>query len=115
MKILSPVTITWLCKHNTEIPLQADIITLSLQNYGGWDSGAWPVVASILVQQGVVVTMCAGNYGEAGLSAALPDLLNGGAASGTDGVQEANDTVAGLQQKYGAAGSGPMLATPNCA
>lgn len=55
-----------------------------------------------------------GNYEEAGLSASMPDLSTVGLRN-AEGVQEGNDIVAGLQQKYGITGSAPMLATPNCA
>ncbi|KAK0614880.1 subtilisin-like serine protease [Bombardia bombarda] len=44
----------------------ADIITSSIGGTSGWSSGAWATVASRLVDQGVVVTISAGNSGDDG-------------------------------------------------
>jgi len=44
----------------------ADIITSSIGGTNGWSGGAWAVVASRLVDQGVVVTISAGNEGADG-------------------------------------------------
>ncbi|KAH8882151.1 putative minor extracellular protease vpr [Thozetella sp. PMI_491] len=48
----------------------ADIITSSIGGQSGWANGAWAVVASRLVDQGVVVTISAGNDGSGGPYAA---------------------------------------------
>ncbi|KAG4438387.1 hypothetical protein IFR05_006149 [Cadophora sp. M221] len=48
----------------------ADVITSSIGGVSGWTDGAWAVVASRLVDQGVVVTISAGNDGQAGAFAA---------------------------------------------
>ncbi|KAJ4327381.1 hypothetical protein N0V84_002152 [Fusarium piperis] len=48
----------------------ADVITASIGNLGGWSENAWAVVASRIVDQGVVVTISAGNDGLAGPFAA---------------------------------------------
>ncbi|KAH8586559.1 putative minor extracellular protease vpr [Bisporella sp. PMI_857] len=48
----------------------ADIITSSIGGLNGWTDNAWAVVASRLVDQGVVVTISAGNDGQAGPYAA---------------------------------------------
>ncbi|KAK7992566.1 hypothetical protein PG988_001360 [Apiospora saccharicola] len=44
----------------------ADIITASIGGTSGWSDGPWAVVASRLVDQGVVVTISAGNEGDYG-------------------------------------------------
>ncbi|KAK0625885.1 subtilase [Immersiella caudata] len=44
----------------------ADIITSSIGGTSGWSGGAWAVVASRLVDQGIVVTISAGNSGTDG-------------------------------------------------
>ncbi|KAK1540734.1 subtilase [Colletotrichum paranaense] len=44
----------------------ADIITASIGGRGGFSSNAWAEIASRLVDQGVVVTISAGNTGEGG-------------------------------------------------
>ncbi|KAK3372949.1 subtilisin-like serine protease, partial [Lasiosphaeria ovina] len=44
----------------------ADIITSSIGGTSGWSEGAWATVASRLVDQGVVVTISAGNSGDDG-------------------------------------------------
>lgn len=44
----------------------ADIITSSIGGAGGWASDAWAVVASRIADQGVIVTIAAGNDGEEG-------------------------------------------------
>lgn len=44
----------------------ADVITCSVGGNGGWSSDAWAVVASRIAQQGVIVTIAAGNEGEEG-------------------------------------------------
>ncbi|KAK3314465.1 subtilisin-like serine protease [Apodospora peruviana] len=44
----------------------ADIITSSIGGTSGWSDGAWATVASRLVDQGVVVTISAGNSGDDG-------------------------------------------------
>jgi len=44
----------------------ADIITLSLGSPNGWPSTALDVVASRVVDQGIVVTVSSGNEGAAG-------------------------------------------------
>lgn len=44
----------------------ADIITCSVGASGGWTGDAWAVVASRIVDQGVLVTIAGGNYGEEG-------------------------------------------------
>ncbi|KAK8070173.1 Minor extracellular protease vpr [Apiospora phragmitis] len=44
----------------------ADIITASIGGTSGWTDGPWAVVASRLVDQGVVVTISAGNEGDYG-------------------------------------------------
>ncbi|KAB5586270.1 subtilisin-like serine protease [Coniochaeta sp. 2T2.1] len=44
----------------------ADIITSSIGGLSGWSEGAWATVASRLVDQGVVVTIAAGNSGDDG-------------------------------------------------
>ncbi|KAH8673435.1 peptidase S8/S53 domain-containing protein [Xylariales sp. PMI_506] len=51
----------------------ADIITASLGEKSGWTSNAWAVVASRMVDQGVVVTIAAGNDGQDGAF----DMSNG--------------------------------------
>lgn len=43
-----------------------DIITSSIGGAGGWASDAWAVVASRIADQGVIVTIAAGNDGEEG-------------------------------------------------
>ncbi|KAH7336342.1 subtilase [Rhexocercosporidium sp. MPI-PUGE-AT-0058] len=43
-----------------------DIITASIGGTSGWSTNAWAEVASRLVDEGVVVTIAAGNSGEAG-------------------------------------------------
>ncbi|KAF4468071.1 serine endopeptidase [Fusarium albosuccineum] len=43
-----------------------DIITSSIGYRGGWSSNAWGVVASRLVDEGLIVTISAGNDGEDG-------------------------------------------------
>ncbi|KAG9231301.1 putative minor extracellular protease vpr [Amylocarpus encephaloides] len=48
----------------------ADIITSSIGGSSGWSDNAWAVVASRLVDQGVVVTISAGNDGSIGPFAA---------------------------------------------
>jgi hypothetical protein len=50
----------------TDLIYQADIITASIGDYGGWANNPWALVASRLVEQGVVVTIAAGNDGEQG-------------------------------------------------
>ncbi|KAK9797701.1 hypothetical protein SCARD494_03530 [Seiridium cardinale] len=55
----------------------ADIITASLGEKGGWTSNAWAVVASRMVDQGVVVTIAAGNDGQDGAF----DMSNGAAGA----------------------------------
>jgi subtilisin family serine protease len=44
----------------------ADIITSSIGGTSGWSGGAWATVASRLVDQGIVVTISAGNSGADG-------------------------------------------------
>lgn len=44
----------------------ADIITSSIGGAGGWASDAWAVVASRIAEQGVIITIAAGNDGEEG-------------------------------------------------
>ncbi|KAI9149644.1 Vegetative incompatibility protein [Paramyrothecium foliicola] len=44
----------------------ADIISASIGENNGWSNGAWATVASRLVDEGVVVTIAAGNSGEDG-------------------------------------------------
>lgn len=44
----------------------ADIITCSIGGNSGWSSDAWAVVASRIAQEGVIVTIAAGNAGEEG-------------------------------------------------
>ncbi|CAN8105194.1 unnamed protein product [Discula destructiva] len=44
----------------------ADIITSSIGGAGGWASDAWAVVASRIADQGVIVTIAAGNDGQEG-------------------------------------------------
>ncbi|XXH05376.1 hypothetical protein Hte_011802 [Hypoxylon texense] len=53
----------------------ADIITCSVGGPGGWEDNAWATVASRLVEQGVVVTIAAGNSGYDG-----PFFASNGAA-----------------------------------
>ncbi|RMJ15865.1 hypothetical protein CDV36_004442 [Fusarium kuroshium] len=48
----------------------ADVITASIGGLGGWSDNAWAVVASRIVDQGVLVTISAGNDGQAGPFAA---------------------------------------------
>lgn len=48
----------------------ADVITSSVGGLAGWSDNAWAVVASRLVDEGVVVTISAGNDGQAGAFAA---------------------------------------------
>ncbi|KAK1689083.1 subtilase [Colletotrichum godetiae] len=43
-----------------------DIITASVGSTGGWSDNAWALVASRIVEQGVVVTIAAGNSGDVG-------------------------------------------------
>ncbi|KAH6685433.1 subtilase [Plectosphaerella plurivora] len=43
-----------------------DIISASIGGTNGWEDNAWAVVASRLVDQGIVVTISAGNSGDAG-------------------------------------------------
>ncbi|WYZ37882.1 hypothetical protein EsH8_II_001388 [Colletotrichum jinshuiense] len=43
-----------------------DIITASVGSVGGWSDNAWALVADRIVEQGVVVTIAAGNSGEVG-------------------------------------------------
>ncbi|KAM0327552.1 hypothetical protein ACHAQA_005843 [Verticillium albo-atrum] len=43
-----------------------DIITASVGSIGGWSNNAWALVASRIVDQGVVVTIAAGNSGDVG-------------------------------------------------
>lgn len=43
-----------------------DIITASIGGTNGWSTNAWAEVASRLVDEGVVVTISAGNSGAAG-------------------------------------------------
>ena len=45
---------------------KADVITCSFGGVHGWNSDPWAVLASRLVERGVVVTMSAGNGGAAG-------------------------------------------------
>lgn len=45
---------------------QADIISASLGEQGGYTANAWAVVASRMVEQGVVVVIAAGNNGQDG-------------------------------------------------
>lgn len=44
----------------------ADIITCSVGGDGGWSSDAWAVVASRIAEQGIIVTIAAGNDGQEG-------------------------------------------------
>ncbi|CAK7222069.1 hypothetical protein SEUCBS140593_004772 [Sporothrix eucalyptigena] len=44
----------------------ADIITSSVGGAGGWSTDAWATVASRIVEQGVIVTIAAGNNGDEG-------------------------------------------------
>lgn len=44
----------------------ADIITSSIGGAGGWASDAWAVVASRIADEGVIVTIAAGNDGQEG-------------------------------------------------
>lgn len=44
----------------------ADVITSSIGGPSGWSDGPWATVASRIVEQGVVVTISAGNSGEDG-------------------------------------------------
>lgn len=46
--------------------IQVDIITASIGGANGWSENAWAEVASRLVEDGVVVTISAGNSGAAG-------------------------------------------------
>lgn len=55
--------------------IQADIITASLGTLSGWENTPWAVVADRVVNQGVIVTLSAGNDGNYG-----PFLLSDGAA-----------------------------------
>ncbi|KAK7420633.1 hypothetical protein QQX98_002627 [Neonectria punicea] len=48
----------------------ADVITSSVGGLAGWSDNAWAVVASRLVDEGVVVTISAGNDGQGGAFAA---------------------------------------------
>ncbi|KAF6811570.1 serine endopeptidase (subtilase), partial [Colletotrichum musicola] len=52
-----------------------DIITASVGSTGGWSNNAWALVADRIVQQGVVVTIAAGNSGDVG-----PFFASSGAA-----------------------------------
>ncbi|KZL64377.1 minor extracellular protease vpr [Colletotrichum incanum] len=52
-----------------------DIITASVGSTGGWSDNAWALVASRIVEQGVVVTIAAGNSGDVG-----PFFASSGAA-----------------------------------
>ncbi|KAI6358283.1 hypothetical protein MCOR25_007382 [Pyricularia grisea] len=55
----------------------ADVITSSIGGMNGWSNNAWALVASRLVDRGIVVTISAGNDGQAGPY---------GASSGATGV-----------------------------
>ncbi|TLS21020.1 uncharacterized protein PpBr36_10762 [Pyricularia pennisetigena] len=55
----------------------ADVITSSIGGLNGWSNNAWALVASRLVERGIVVTISAGNDGQAGPF---------GASSGATGV-----------------------------
>ncbi|KAL9948823.1 hypothetical protein ACHAO5_001375 [Verticillium nonalfalfae] len=58
-----------LCNHKYLVkadPVQMDIITASVGSIGGWSNNAWALVASRIVDQGVVVTIAAGNSGDVG-------------------------------------------------
>jgi hypothetical protein len=48
----------------------ADIITASIGGVDGWSDGPWAAVASRMVEQGVLITVSAGNDGGAGAFAA---------------------------------------------
>lgn len=50
--------------------MQADVITSSISEVNGWTDSAWALVSSRLVDQGVVVTISAGNDGQGGAFAA---------------------------------------------
>lgn len=43
--------------------MQVDIITASIGGYLNWSNNPWAVVADRLVDEGVVITIAAGNYG----------------------------------------------------
>lgn len=45
---------------------KVDIITASIGAYSNWATDPWAVVASRLVDEGIVVTIAAGNDGEEG-------------------------------------------------
>ncbi|CRK13911.1 hypothetical protein BN1723_014015 [Verticillium longisporum] len=58
-----------LCNHKYSVkadPIQMDVITASVGSIGGWGNNAWALVASRIVDQGVVVTIAAGNSGDVG-------------------------------------------------
>ncbi|KAH8844574.1 hypothetical protein MCOR27_004266 [Pyricularia oryzae] len=55
----------------------ADVITASIGGLNGWSNNAWALVASRLVERGIVVTISAGNDGQAGPF---------GASSGATGI-----------------------------
>lgn len=46
--------------------MEVDIITASIGQPGGWSTHAWAVVASRLVDEGLIVTISAGNSGDVG-------------------------------------------------
>lgn len=48
----------------------ADIITISIGGIDGWTDGPWALIASRLVEQGVLITVSAGNDGNVGAFAA---------------------------------------------
>ncbi|KAH7324203.1 putative minor extracellular protease vpr [Stachybotrys elegans] len=48
----------------------ADIITMSIGGVSGWTDGPWALVAGRIVEQGALVTISAGNDGQAGAFAA---------------------------------------------
>jgi len=43
-----------------------DIITCSIGNFNGWSQNAWAVVADRLVDEGIFISISAGNEGSAG-------------------------------------------------
>ncbi|KAI1383391.1 subtilisin-like protein [Hypoxylon trugodes] len=45
---------------------EVDIVTASIGQPGGWSTGAWATVASRLVDEGILVTISAGNSGDQG-------------------------------------------------
>ncbi|EFX05069.1 subtilisin-like serine protease [Grosmannia clavigera kw1407] len=75
----------------------ADIITASVGSDGGWSTDAWAMVASRLVEAGVVVTIAAGNSGDTG-----PFYLSSG-ASGENvlAIASVDNTVA-VARPFGA-------------